>query len=54
MILKYQNTREYSAWIKGNGDPMHWVCIPHSIYTSRMGTARAKQEEETDTGLMRQ
>ena len=33
---------------------MHGVYIPHSIYTSRMGTARMKWEEETDTRVMQE
>ena len=30
---------------------MHEVCIPHSIGTSRMGTARVKEEVGADTKL---
>ena len=30
---------------------MHEVCIPHSTYTSCMGTARVIQEEEADTRI---
>ena len=45
MILKDQNTRDHSA---GNGDPMHGV----SQDTSRMGTARVKQEEEADMRII--
>ena len=31
MIQKDRNTRDHSAWTIGNVDPMHEVCIPHSI-----------------------
>ena len=31
MILKDRNTRDHSAWTIGNRDPMHGMCIPHSI-----------------------
>ena len=26
-----RNTRDYLAWIIGNGDTIHEVCIPHRI-----------------------
>ena len=32
------NTREHLVWTVGNGDPMHEVCIPHSI-------PRAKEQQ---------
>ena len=35
-------------WIDENGARMHGVCI-HTHETSRMGTARVKQEEEADS-----
>ena len=42
---------DYLAWTIGNRDPMHGVCVFHTCTqdTSRMGTARVKQEEEADT-----
>ena len=47
MILIDQNTRNHSACTIGNRDAMHGVCTTQ--HTSRMGTARVKQEEESDT-----
>ena len=42
-----RNTRDHLAWTIRNWDPMHGVCI-----SSRMGTARVKKEEETDTRVI--
>ena len=42
--------RLFSMDYKERG-PMHVVCIPHRIFL-RMGTARMKQEEETDTRVI--
>ena len=30
-VAKDRNTRYHLAWTIGNGDPMHGVCIQHSI-----------------------
>ena len=30
-VVKDRNTRDYLAWIIANRDPMHDVCITHSI-----------------------
>ena len=38
-----ENTREHLVWTVGHGDPMHEVCIPHSI-----PRARKQQEVGTD------
>ena len=54
MILKDQNTRNHSAWTMGNGHLMQGICIPHSIYTSHMGTARVKEEVRADTRIMQE
>ena len=39
----------------GSRDPMYWVCVCAypTQYTSRMGTARVKQEEEIDKNNVR-
>ena len=50
---KKKITRDHSAWTIGNGDPMHGMCIP-TRYISRMGAARVKKEEETDTRILRE
>ena len=47
MILKYQNTRDHSAWTSENRDPMHEVCIPQ-----RIPRANVKQEEEAGTRII--
>ena len=51
-----RDTRDHLAGTAENGDPMHKVCIRHNLYpsqdTSRMGTARVKQEEEADTRII--
>ena len=46
-----RNTGNHLGRTAGNGDPMHeeWY---HTQDTSRMGTARVKQEEEADTRIM--
>ena len=54
MILKDRNTRDYSAWTIGNGAPIKGLCIHPTQDTSRMGTARVKQEEEADTRIMQE
>ena len=46
-MAKGQNTREHLAW---TGDLMNEVYPTRD--TSRMGTARVKQEEETDTKII--
>ena len=46
--------RETLAWTIGNGDPMHEVCIYPTHYTSSIETVRMKQEEETDTRIMKE
>ena len=48
-----RNTRDYSAWTVGNGDPMHELCIPHSIPRAWKKVS-VKQEEEPDTRIMRE
>ena len=45
------NIRDNLVWTAGNGDPMHEVLIPRRI-TSRMGTAKMKQEEEANTRVV--
>ena len=51
MILKDKNTRGHSVWTIENGDPMHGVYPTQ--YTSRMETASVKQEEATDTRIIK-
>ena len=43
-IAKDRNTRDHLAWTAGNEDLTQ--------NTSRMGTARVKEEEETDTRII--
>ena len=53
-VPKIRNTRDHLAWTIGKGDPMHEVCIPHSIHTSR-SIFRALynvQEEEAGTRII--
>ena len=49
-VPKERNTRDHLAWTIGNGDPMHEVYPTQD--TSRMKTARVKQEEDADTGII--
>ena len=49
-VAKYKNTRDHSAWNIGNWDPMHEVCIPHSIpcaWEQQEWNKRKKQTEES-------
>lgn len=41
---QYELFTDKIIWTIGNEDPLHEVCIPQD--TSRMGSARVKQEEE--------
>ena len=51
-VAKDSNTRDHLAWIIGNGDPMHGVCIPHSIPRASMGTSKVKEEEKPGTRII--
>ena len=54
MIQKDQNARDHSAWTIGKGDLTHELCIHPAQYTSRMETARVKQEEDKDIRIMQE
>ena len=44
-----QNTRDYLVWQTGNGDSMHWECVPHRIpraWEQRGWSKRKKQTQE--------
>ena len=49
-VAKDGSTRDHLAQTAGNGDPVREVC--HTQDTLSMGTARVKQEEETDTSVI--
>ena len=51
MLQKTQDTRDYLAWTAGNGDPMHRFVHTRQD-TSRMRTARVKQEETADAKII--
>ena len=49
MIEKDENIRDHSAWTIGNVDPMHEMCIPHSIrcaWEQQRGRKTKKQTQE--------
>ena len=53
LILKDQNTRDHSAWtIRERGS--HARSVHPTQYTSRMGTAKMKGEEEAETRIMQE
>ena len=51
MILKDQNTRDHPA-LDYRKRGSHARGVYPTQYTSRMGTARVKQEEEADTRII--
>ena len=53
LILKDQNTRDHSAWtIRERGS--HARGVYPTQYTSRMGAAKMKWEEEAETRIMQE
>ena len=52
MILKDRNTKNHSAWTIENREGSHARGVYLTQDISRMGTARMKQEQETDTRII--
>ena len=41
-VAKDRNTRDHVAWTVGNEDPMHDVCLSHTVYLAH-GQARIQE-----------
>ena len=51
VILKDLNTRDHLAWTAGNGDPMHEVCIPHTIPRAWEQQGRSRHKNNSKRGV---